>query len=89
MSIEDIKNRERVSFSTSEPMDNIDNAEQFKENILPDVEITRDDYNYFEVCVEGKSYSCDIYCNGDFYHNKQNYSKTVKNGKKCFEYLGH
>lgn len=66
MSIEDIKNRERVSFSTSEPMDN---AEQFKENILPDVEITRDDNNYFEVCVEGKSYSCDIYCNGDFYHN--------------------
>ena len=36
---------------------------------VPDVEITRDDNNYFEVCVEGKSYSCDIYCNGDFYHN--------------------
>ena len=69
MSIEDIKNRERVSFSTSEPMDNIDNAEQFKENILPDVEITRDDYSYFEGCGEGKSYSCDIYWNGDFYHN--------------------
>ena len=55
MSIEDIKNRERVSFSTSEPMDNIDNAEQFKENILPDVEITRDDNNYCDVWVEDKS----------------------------------
>lgn len=41
MSIEDIKNCECVSFSTSEPMDNIDSAEWFKENILPDdVEIT-------------------------------------------------
>ena len=36
MSIEDIKNCECVSFSTSEPMDNIDSAEWFKENILPD-----------------------------------------------------
>lgn len=70
MSIEDIKNCECVSFSTSEPMDNIDSAEWFKENILPDdVEITYDDNNYFEVCVEGKSYSCNIYGDGDFYHN--------------------
>ena len=54
MSIEDIKNCECVSFSTSEPMDNIDSAEWFNENILPDdVEITYDDNNYFEVCVEG------------------------------------
>lgn len=70
MSIEDIKNCECVSFSTSEPMDNIGSAEWFKENILPDdVEITYDDNNYFEVCVEGKSYLCNIYGNGDFYHN--------------------
>lgn len=70
MSIEDIKNCECVPFSTSEPMDNIDSAEWFKENILPDdVEITHDDSNYFEVCVEGKIYSCNIYGNGDFYHN--------------------
>lgn len=46
MSIEDIKNCECVSFSTLEPMDNIDSAEWFKENILPDdVEITHDDNN--------------------------------------------
>lgn len=45
-------------------------AEWFKENILPDdVEVTYDDNNYFEVCVEGKSYSCNIYGDGDFYHN--------------------
>lgn len=70
MSIEDIKNCECVSFSTPEPMDNIDSAEWFKANLLPDdVEITHDDNNYFEVCVEGKIYSCNIYGNGDFYHN--------------------
>lgn len=69
MTIEDIINEECVSFSTPEPMDNIDSAEWFKENILPDVEITHDDNNYFEVCVEGKIYSCNIYGNGDFYHN--------------------
>ena len=70
MGIEDIKNCECVTFSTSEPMDNTDSAEWFKENILPDdVEITHDDSNYFEVCVEGKIYSCNIYGNGDFYHN--------------------
>lgn len=70
MTIEDIINEECVSFSTPEPMDNIDSAEWFKENILPDdVGITHDDNNYFEVCVEGKIYSCDIYGNGDSYHN--------------------
>lgn len=70
MSIEDIKNCESISFNTAEPMDNIDSAEWFKENILPkDVEIIYDDGNYFEVCVEGRNYSCDIYGNGDSYHN--------------------
>lgn len=70
MSIEDIKNCECISFETLDSMDNIDSAEWFKGNILPDdVEITLDDDNYFEVCVEGKIYSCNIYGNGDFYHN--------------------
>lgn len=70
MNIEDIINEECVTFETEESMDNILSAEYFKENILPDdVEITHDDNNYFEVCVEGKIYSCDIYGNGDSYHN--------------------
>ncbi len=74
MSIEDIKNCECVTFCTQEPMDNIDCAEWFKDNILPDeVEIIHDDGNYFEVCVEGKNYSCEIYGNGDFYHNLANF----------------
>lgn len=52
MSIEDIKNCECISFETLAPMDNIDSAEWFKENILPDeAEIILDDGNYFEVCV--------------------------------------
>ena len=47
----------------------------FKDNILPDeAEIIHDDGNYFEVCVEGKIYSCDIYGNGDFYHNVANFN---------------
>lgn len=51
-------------------MDNIQAAEYFKENILPDeVEITHDDNNYFEVSVNGKTYSCDVYGNGDFYQS--------------------
>lgn len=70
MSIEDIKNCECISFETLAPMDNIYSAEWFKENVLPDeVEIIHDDGNYFEVCVEGKNYSCDIYGYGDFHHN--------------------
>ena len=70
MSIEDIKNCECISFETLDSMDNIDSAEWFKENVLPDeVEIIHDDGNYFEVCVGDKNYSCDIYGNGDFYHN--------------------
>lgn len=70
MSIEDIKNCECISFETLVSMNNIDSAEWFKENILPDeAEIIHDDGNYFEVCVEGKIYSCNIYGNGDFYHN--------------------
>ena len=70
MSIEDIKNCECISFETLDSMDNIDSAEWFKENVLPDeVEIIHDDGNYFEVLVEGQNYSCDIYGNGDFYHN--------------------
>lgn len=49
MSIEDIINEECVNFMTEEPMDNIQSAEYFKENILPDeIEITHDDGNYFE-----------------------------------------
>lgn len=48
----------------------VQSAEYFKENILPnEVEITHDDGNYFEVSVNGKSYSCDVYGNGDFYHS--------------------
>lgn len=51
MSKEDIKNCECISFETLAPMDNIDSAEWFKENILPDeTEIILDDGNYFEVC---------------------------------------
>lgn len=70
MSIEDIKNCKCVTFSPSEPMDNIDSVEWFKENILPnDVEIIHDDGNHFEVCIEGKIYSCDIYNNREFYYN--------------------
>lgn len=39
-------------------MDNIQSAEYFKENILPDeIEIAHDDGNYFEVSVNGKLYS--------------------------------
>lgn len=69
MTVEDIKNCECISFETPESMDNIDSAEWLKENILPDeVEITHDDNNYFEVSVEGKTYSCNVYGNGDFYH---------------------
>lgn len=50
-------------------MDNIQSAEYFKENILPDeVEIVHDDGNYFEVSVNGKSYSCDVYANGDSFN---------------------
>ena len=70
MTIEDIINEECVAFETEEPMDNIQSAEYFKENILPDeVEITHDNSNYFEVSVNGKSYSCEVYGNGDFYHS--------------------
>ena len=69
MSIEDIINEKCVTFETEE-FDNIQAAEYFKENILPDeVEITHDDNNYFEVSVNGKTYSCDVYGNGDFYHS--------------------
>lgn len=69
MNIEDIINEECVTFETEECMDNILSAEYFKENILPDeVEITLDDNNYFEISVNGKSYSCDVYGNGDSYH---------------------
>lgn len=75
MSIEDIKNCECISFETLAPMDNIDSAEWFKENILPDeAEIIHDDGNYFEVCVEGKIFSCNIYGDGDFYHNVANFN---------------
>jgi hypothetical protein len=67
MIIEDIINEKCVTFMTEEPMDNIQSAEYFKENILPnEVEITHDDGNYFEVSVNCKSYSCDVYGNGDF-----------------------
>lgn len=70
MTVEDIINEECVAFETEESMDNIQSAEYFKENILPnEVEITHDDGNYFEVSVNGKSYSCDVYGNGDFYHS--------------------
>lgn len=71
MNIEDIINEECVTFETEEEfMDNIQSAEYFKENILPDeVEITHDDGNYFEVSVKGISYSCEVYGNGDFYHS--------------------
>ena len=69
MGIEDIINEKCVTFETEES-DNIQSAEYFKENILPDeVEITHDDGNYFEVSVNGKSYSCDVYGNGGFYHS--------------------
>lgn len=55
MNIEDIINEECVTFETEEFMDNIQSAEYFKENILPDeVEITHDDGNYFEVSVKGR-----------------------------------
>lgn len=33
------------------------------------IQITHDDGNYFEVSVNCKSYSCDVYGNGDFYHS--------------------
>lgn len=70
MSIEDITNEECVTFETEESTDNIQAAEYFKEKILPDeIEITHDDGNYFEVSVNGKQYSCDVYGNGDFYHS--------------------
>ena len=70
MGIEDIINEKCVTFETEEFMDNIQSAEYFKENILPnEVEITHDDGNYFEVSVNCKSYSCDVYGNGDFYHS--------------------
>lgn len=69
MNIEDIINEECVTFETEECMDNIQSAEYFKENILPDeVEITHDDGNYFEVSVNGKPYSCDVYGNGDSFN---------------------
>lgn len=68
MNIEDIINEECITFE-SEESDNIQAAEYFKEDILPDeVEITHDDGTYFEVSVNGKSYSCDVYGNGGFYH---------------------
>lgn len=70
MNIEDIINEECVTFETEESMDNIQSAEYFKENILPDeVKITHDDGNYFEVSANGKLYSCNVYGNGDFYHS--------------------
>lgn len=70
MNIEDIINEECVTFETEESMDNIQSAEYFKENILPDeIEITHDDGNYFEVSVNGKLYNCNVYGNGDFYHS--------------------
>lgn len=70
MIIEDIINEKCVTFETEESMDNIQSAEYFKENILPnEVEITHDDGNYFEVSVNCKLYSCDVYGNGDFYHS--------------------
>lgn len=60
MIIEDIINEKCVTFMTEEPMDNIQSAEYFKENILPnEVEITHDDGNYFEVSVNCKSYYWD------------------------------
>ena len=70
MNIEDIINEECVTFETEESMDNIQSAEYFKENILPDeIEIAHDDGNYFEASVNGKLYSCNVYGNGDFYHS--------------------
>lgn len=70
MNIQDIKNCECINFETPDPMDNIESAEYFKDIILPEeVEITLDDGNYFEVSVDGKKYSCDVYGNGDSYHN--------------------
>lgn len=69
MSIEDIINEKCVTFE-SEESDSIQAAEYFKENILPDeVEITHDDNNYFEVSVNGKTYSCNVYGDGGFYHS--------------------
>ena len=69
MDIEDIINEECVTFETDSAMDNIQSAEYFKEEILPnEVEITHDDGNYFEISVNGKSYSCDVYGNGDSCH---------------------
>ena len=70
MDIEDIINEECVTFETENSMDdNIQSAEYFKEEILPnEVEITHDDGNYFEISVNGKSYSCDVYGNGDSCH---------------------
>ena len=57
MTIGDIINEECVTFETEEPMDNIQAAGYFKENILPvEVDITHDDNNYFEVSVNGKTY---------------------------------
>ena len=80
MIIEDIINEKCVTFMTEEPMDNIQSAEYFKENILPnEVEITHDDGNYFEVSVNCKSYSCDVYGKpGDF----------SDSDKKCDENFG-
>ena len=70
MNIEDIIIEECVTFETEESMDNIQSAEYFKENILPDeIEITHDDGNYCEGSVNGKLYSCNVYGNGDFYHS--------------------
>ena len=69
MDIEDIINEECVTFETDSDMDNIQSAEYFKEEILPnEVEITHDDGNYFEISVNGKSYSCNVYGNGDPCH---------------------
>lgn len=79
MSIEDIINEECVTFETEKSMDNIQAAEYFKENILPyEVEITHDNGNYFEVSINGKQYSCDVYGNGDFYHSIAEFNKLLE-----------
>lgn len=68
MSIEDIINEECVIFDSEELVDNIQAAEYFKEYILPrKVKITQSDGNYFEVSINGKTYSCDVYDKNNFY----------------------
>ena len=79
MSIKDIINEECVLFEHKAIMHNILGAEFFKENILPsEAEITYDEGNYFEVSVNGKLYSCEVYGNGDFCHSIAKF-KLLKN----------